>query len=76
MATEFKLSYTAAQVNEKLGKIDSLATTDYVDSAVENIDIATDDEIIDMLIQEDVLPVVVDSDGAILSDENGDILLW
>lgn len=25
MATEFKLSYTAAQVNEKLGQIDSLA---------------------------------------------------
>lgn len=38
--------------------------------------IATDDEIIEMLAQEDMLPVVADSDGAILADENGDILLW
>lgn len=35
-----------------------------------------DEEIIEMLIQEDMLPVVTDSDGSILSDENGDILLW
>ena len=26
MATEYKLSYTGSQINEKLGKIDSLAT--------------------------------------------------
>jgi hypothetical protein len=39
-------------------------------------DIATDDEILEMLAQEDMLPVVADSDGALLSDENGNILLW
>lgn len=32
MATEYKLSYTASEIDEKLGKIDSLATTTYVDS--------------------------------------------
>lgn len=37
---------------------------------------AEDEEIIEMLIQEDMLPVVTDSDGAILADENGNILLW
>jgi hypothetical protein len=29
-----------------------------------------------MLMQEDMFPVVTDSDGAMLSDENGNILLW
>ena len=38
--------------------------------------IATDDEIIEMLTQLDMLPTVSDSDGALLSDENGNILLW
>lgn len=38
--------------------------------------IATDDEIIEMLTQLDMLPVVADFDGALFSDENGDILLW
>jgi hypothetical protein len=40
------------------------------------IDITTDDEIIEMLTQLDMLPSIVDFDGALLSDENGDILLW
>ena len=39
-------------------------------------EIATDEEIIDMMAQEDILPVVTDSDGSILTDENGDVLLW
>ena len=39
-------------------------------------DIATDDEIISMLTEEDMLPVVADSDGAILADESDNILLW
>lgn len=39
-------------------------------------EVATDDEIIEMLTQLDMLPVVADFDGALLSDENGDILLW
>lgn len=40
------------------------------------IDITTDDEIIEMLTQLDMLPSVADFDGALLSDENGNILLW
>lgn len=39
-------------------------------------DITTDDEILDMLTQEDMFPVVADSDGAILADESSNILLW
>ena len=38
--------------------------------------ITPDEEIIDMLAEEDTLPAVVDSDGAILADENKNILLW
>ena len=38
--------------------------------------IATDDEIIDMLIKEDMFAAVIDSDGAMLADENNNILLW
>lgn len=140
MATEFKLSYTANEINQKLGKIDGLAakseiptktsdltndsgyltehqsldgfaTESYVDSQISAIptpdvsgqitaaineipqadwsqtdstqkdfiknkpDIATDDEIIDMLIEFDTIIAVSDSDGSILA-ENGEILLW
>jgi hypothetical protein len=39
-------------------------------------EIATDEEIIDMIAQEDILVAVADSDGSILTDENGDVLLW
>jgi hypothetical protein len=39
-------------------------------------EIATDDEIIEMLAQEDLLPVVADADGSILTDESENILLW
>ena len=38
--------------------------------------VAEDQEIIDLIIEEDMLPAVADSDGGILSDENGDIILW
>lgn len=37
---------------------------------------AKDEEIIDLLIQEDMLSVVADSDDAILADEQNNILLW
>ena len=46
---------------------------DYIKNKPE---IATDEEIIEMLMEEDMFPVVTDSDGAILADENGNILLW
>ena len=38
--------------------------------------IATDDKIIEMLIQEDMLPAVINFDGSILADEADNILLW
>lgn len=46
---------------------------DYIKNKPE---IATDDEIIELLMQEDMFPVVTDSDGSILADENDNILLW
>ena len=52
-----------------------LATEEYVNELIASIEIATDDEIIDMLIKEDIIAAVVDSDG-VLADENNDILLW
>ena len=36
----------------------------------------SDDEIIEMLIREDMLPAVVNFDGSILADEADNILLW
>ena len=46
---------------------------DYIKNKPE---IATDDEIIAMLMEEDMFPVVTDSDGSVLADESGNILLW
>jgi hypothetical protein len=50
-------------------------------SAVHKLDekflpVATDDEILEMLMEQDMLLAVTDSDGSILSDENDNILLW
>lgn len=39
-------------------------------------DIATDDEIIAMFMEEDMFPAVADADGSVLADENNNILLW
>ena len=38
--------------------------------------IATDEEIVEMLISLDMLAAVNDMDGALLTDENGNVLLW
>ena len=38
--------------------------------------ITTNDEIIDMLIEIDMLAAVQDADGALLTNENGEILMW
>ena len=48
----------------------------YAAGSMGSVGTATDDEIIDMMLEEDMLPAVADADGAILADENGDILLW
>lgn len=39
-------------------------------------EITTDDEIIDMLIEIDMIAAVKDADGALLANENGEILMW
>ena len=49
------------------------AAVDYIKNKP---DIAIDDEIIDLLMQEDMLPAITDSDGSLLSDEGDNILLW
>lgn len=43
MATEYKLSYTGSEINAKLGKIDSLATEEYVNTQVSSLDIPSID---------------------------------
>lgn len=43
---------------------------------IKYLPIATNEEIIDLLMQENMLPAITDSDGSMLSDENGNILLW
>jgi hypothetical protein len=149
MASEFRLSYTAADINEKLGKIDSFAnkselpsklseltndkgfaTEQYVDDVLANKiptpataqigqtivvksvdengkpvawecvdipeqvqsdwsqndsdapnyiknkpEIATDDEIIEMLVNKGFVEPVTDNAGDILTNANGDILI-
>lgn len=55
------------------------AMEEYVALAAENYiaeQIATNDEIIELLIEEDMIAAVIDSDGAMLADENNNILLW
>ena len=60
------------QVQSDWNQTDESAV-DYIKNKPE---IATDDEIITLLTEEDMFPVVTDSDGSILSDENNNILLW
>jgi hypothetical protein len=55
---------------------DAKAVGDALALKVDKSDIATDEEIIEMLIAEDMFPVVTDTDGSLLADENGNILLW
>lgn len=40
------------------------------------LDIATDEEILEMFINSNVLYAVKDADGSILTDEQNNILLW
>ena len=43
---------------------------------IDKTDIATDDEILELLAELDVLPAVTDTDDSILADENENVLLW
>jgi hypothetical protein len=55
---------------------DAKAVGDALALKIDKTEIATDDEIIEMLMAEDMFPVVTDTDGSLLADENGNILLW
>lgn len=63
--TKSGLPADAATVGEKLEELEGKIP-----------EIANDKEIIDLLIEEDMLPAVCDTNGDILSDENENILLW
>jgi hypothetical protein len=79
-----KLSKITEYVDDAIGNpaavlyVEQSLTDEQKEQARINIgtEIATDDEILEMLVQVDVLPVVTDADGAILADENENILLW
>ena len=68
---------------EDIPSVEGLATEAYVDEAISKLDISsgldaeitTDEEIIELLVEENMLPAVADSDGSILADENSYILL-
>ena len=59
------------------------ATEDYVDEAVAekldeievDVDFVTDEELMQAMNEIDTIPVVTDGDGAVLTDENGSILI-
>lgn len=40
------------------------------------VDAASDEEMLNALIETDILMAVTDFDGAILTDENGNIIMW
>jgi hypothetical protein len=63
-------------LSEKGYSADAKVTGDALALKIDKSDIATDDEIIEMLIAEDMFPAVTDTDGSLLADENGNILLW
>ena len=54
----------------------SQTDTTAVDYIKNKPDIATDEEIVELLMQVDMLPAITDSDGSVLSDEDGNILSW
>lgn len=60
-----------------LDEVSALVGDTSVSEQINNaIVIATDDEILEMLAEIDMLPTVTDGDGSILADENENILLW
>lgn len=76
----FSYSFLQA-INPSIFKIVGVSGTYTGEPIVHQLDekyipTATDDEIIALLAQEDMLPVVADSDGSLLADENSNILLW
>lgn len=72
-ATLVMVSEAGEHTFSVLGKVEKIHKLDpkYLPDSI-----ATDDEIIEILVQEDMLVAVTDSDGDILADENGNIILW
>ena len=77
---EIGLEFTVLSADTTLTRqgyiADAKAVGDALKLKVDKSDIATDDEILGVLAELDMLPVVADADGALLSDENENILLW
>jgi hypothetical protein len=81
MATEYKLPYTAAQINEKLGKIDSLVATVNGIAPDENGNVATTTPIAtadslggvkaEPVTEEDTQPVRIGADGMLYTAPGG-----
>lgn len=67
---------STANENSATASYSPVEDTDLVTKGYINILIATDDEILEMLTQHDMLPVVADADGSLLADDDGNILLW
>ena len=76
----FGLNTSGCIADASLSKLswpaDAKAVGDALAQKLDATDIATDEEILEMLIQEDMFMAVTDSEGAFLSDESGNILLW
>lgn len=65
-----------AKLNTKVDRSELDDLKQEISGSIGAPDITTDDEVIDMMFETDILPVVADSDDSVLTDENGDILLW
>ena len=71
-------SMSSTAENIEINTIDGLNATN-VQGALEevkNIAELTTDEAVELLIETDMLLAVMDNDGAILTDENNDIIMW
>jgi predicted nuclease of predicted toxin-antitoxin system len=51
-------------------------TLNMLETKIDKTEVATDAEIMEMYTEQDIFMAVKDSDGAILTVENGNILLW
>lgn len=80
--TENELSIEASLMSAGYGTFKFTCISGVTDESIihkldsKYLDIATDDEILEMLAEIDMLPTVTDGDGSILADENENILLW
>lgn len=72
--------WTKDQIDETLSikgfSADAAAVGDELANKIDKTDIVTDDKILELLAELDVLPAVTDTDDSILTDENENVLLW